>query len=158
MSVTLAKLGRVRDDVSLDDPAPARPVRHDRMGPHLLQQVGRAWRTNARLLSSVSRRYVYLALWVPNGLIVGCESLVFLTHPGFCLACIACAAASVGYSASLMLQQRSMALTPEEPAAIGVGLGAAAAALIQRDPKPEPGIKASGDELTQPLPDAMPKT
>lgn len=68
------------------------------MGPHLLQQVGRAWRTNARLLSSVSRRYVYLALWVPNGLIVGCESLVFLTHPGFCLACIACTAASVGYS------------------------------------------------------------
>ena len=33
------------------------------------------WRTNARLWSRTSRRYVYLALWVPNGLIVGCESL-----------------------------------------------------------------------------------
>lgn len=33
------------------------------------------WRTNARLWSSVPRRYVYLALWVPNGLIVGVESL-----------------------------------------------------------------------------------
>ncbi|MGN9840381.1 MFS transporter [Nonomuraea sp. H19] len=33
------------------------------------------WRTNARLWSSAPRRYVYLALWVPNGLIVGCESL-----------------------------------------------------------------------------------
>ena len=33
------------------------------------------WRTNTRLWSSTSRRGVYLALWVPNGLIVGCESL-----------------------------------------------------------------------------------
>lgn len=42
--------------------------------------------------------------------------------------------------------------------AIGVGLGAAAAALIQRDPKPEPGTRAERDELTQPQPDAMPRT
>ncbi|MET8505233.1 MFS transporter [Streptomyces sp. NPDC004787] len=33
------------------------------------------WRTNARLWSSPARRRVYLSLWVPNGLIVGCESL-----------------------------------------------------------------------------------
>jgi MFS family permease len=33
------------------------------------------WRVNARLWSSTARRYIYLALWVPNGLIVGCESL-----------------------------------------------------------------------------------
>ncbi|MFJ8661295.1 MFS transporter [Streptomyces sp. NPDC093795] len=33
------------------------------------------WRTNALLWSSASRRRVYLALWVPNGLVVGCESL-----------------------------------------------------------------------------------
>ncbi len=32
-------------------------------------------RTNALLWSSVPRRYVFLALWVPNGLVVGCESL-----------------------------------------------------------------------------------
>ncbi|MET8748309.1 MFS transporter [Streptomyces sp. NPDC004728] len=37
--------------------------------------IAATWRTNARLWSSVPRRYVYLALWVPNGLIVGVESL-----------------------------------------------------------------------------------
>ncbi|MFI6416085.1 MFS transporter [Streptomyces sp. NPDC050842] len=33
------------------------------------------WRTNARLWAAKPRRRVYLALWVPNGLVVGCESL-----------------------------------------------------------------------------------
>src|SRR5262249_39375341 len=33
------------------------------------------WPINARIWSASARRYVYLALWVPNGLIVGCESL-----------------------------------------------------------------------------------
>ncbi|MCW5253462.1 MFS transporter [Streptomyces sp. SHP 1-2] len=37
--------------------------------------ISATWRANARLWSSVPRRYVYLALWVPNGLIVGVESL-----------------------------------------------------------------------------------
>ncbi|AJT61889.1 hypothetical protein T261_0198 [Streptomyces lydicus] len=37
--------------------------------------VGETWRNNALLWSSRPRRHVYLALWVPNGLIVGCESL-----------------------------------------------------------------------------------
>ncbi|MGW6389003.1 MFS transporter [Streptomyces sp. NPDC055103] len=37
--------------------------------------VAETWRTNARLLSSPARRRCYLALWLPNGLIVGCESL-----------------------------------------------------------------------------------
>ncbi|MFB6983514.1 MFS transporter [Streptomyces scopuliridis] len=37
--------------------------------------VGETWRNNVWLLSSGPRRRVYLALWVPNGLIVGCESL-----------------------------------------------------------------------------------
>ncbi|WP_370415678.1 MFS transporter [Streptomyces fradiae] len=36
---------------------------------------GETWRTNALLWSSPARRRIYLALWVPNGLIVGCESL-----------------------------------------------------------------------------------
>lgn len=44
------------------------------------------WRINAVLWSSGPRRRVYLALWVPNGLIVGCESL-FVPYspstPGF---------------------------------------------------------------------------
>jgi predicted MFS family arabinose efflux permease len=33
------------------------------------------WRDNAVLWAEKSRRYVFLALWVPNGLIVGAESL-----------------------------------------------------------------------------------
>jgi hypothetical protein len=37
--------------------------------------VAATWRTNARLWSSPERRTLYLLLWVPNGLIVGCESL-----------------------------------------------------------------------------------
>lgn len=37
--------------------------------------VAETWRINAVLWSSGPRRRVYLALWVPNGLIVGCESL-----------------------------------------------------------------------------------
>ncbi|MEI5036227.1 MFS transporter [Streptomyces sp. S1A(2023)] len=37
------------------------------------------WRGNARLWASKPRRRVYLALWVPNGLVVGCESL-FVSH------------------------------------------------------------------------------
>jgi predicted MFS family arabinose efflux permease len=43
--------------------------------------VADTWRTNARLWSSPGRRYVYLALWVPNGLIVGCESLFVAYAP-----------------------------------------------------------------------------
>ncbi|MFF8289010.1 MFS transporter [Streptomyces sp. NPDC016309] len=37
--------------------------------------IAETWRTHARLWSLAPRRYVYLALWVPNGLIVGVESL-----------------------------------------------------------------------------------
>jgi MFS family permease len=37
--------------------------------------VTETWAGNARLWSSPVRRALYLALWVPNGLIVGCEAL-----------------------------------------------------------------------------------
>jgi predicted MFS family arabinose efflux permease len=37
--------------------------------------VRETWRVNARLWALPARRYVYLALWVPNGLVVGCEAL-----------------------------------------------------------------------------------
>ncbi|WP_327392751.1 MFS transporter [Streptomyces sp. NBC_01186] len=37
--------------------------------------VADTWRDNSLLWSAPARRYVYLALWVPNGLVVGCESL-----------------------------------------------------------------------------------
>lgn len=33
------------------------------------------WSVNRSLLSSPARRAVYLAMWVPNGLVVGCEAL-----------------------------------------------------------------------------------
>ncbi|MFI6394990.1 MFS transporter [Nonomuraea sp. NPDC050540] len=44
--------------------------------------VAATWRTNVRLWSSAPRRYVYLALWVPNGLIAGCEALFIPYAPG----------------------------------------------------------------------------
>jgi len=136
--------------------------------------VRATWRGNARLWSSVPRRYVYLALWVPNGLIVGCESLyvaydskhagllfacaafgmligdtltgrfvpalwrerlgpplrlllaapylIFAVHPALPFAVAAVVLASIGYSASLLLQERLLALTPEEMQGQGLGL------------------------------------
>lgn len=37
--------------------------------------VSATWRTNALPWSYGPRRHLYLALWIPNGLVVGCESL-----------------------------------------------------------------------------------
>jgi predicted MFS family arabinose efflux permease len=136
--------------------------------------VTETWRDNARLWSSKPRRTVYLALWVPNGLIVGCESLyipyaprhsgllfavaalgmlagdtltgrfvpprwrnrlsvplslllaapylIFALHPAVPLAVAAVALASIGYSASLLLQETLMSLTPEELSGHALGL------------------------------------
>jgi MFS family permease len=132
------------------------------------------WRINARLWSSPPRRFIYLASWVPNGLIVGCESLfipyaprgagllfafaalgmltgdtltgrflpdrwrqrigtplrlllaapylAFALHPALALAAAAAALASVGYAATLLLQQRLMILTPDELSGHALGL------------------------------------
>jgi MFS family permease len=136
--------------------------------------VAQTWRTNARLWSSPPRRYVYLALWVPNGLIVGCESLfvpytprnaglllsvaalgmlagdtvtgrflsarwrerlgpflrlllavpylVFLLDPAFPVAAAAVLVASFGYSATLLLTERLVALTPGDMQGQALGL------------------------------------
>jgi predicted MFS family arabinose efflux permease len=136
--------------------------------------VTETWRNNVQLWSSAPRRYVYLALWVPNGLIVGCESLfipyapqhagllfafaalgmlagdtltgrfishrwrerlsaplrlllaapylIFALRPALPLAVAAVVLASVGYSASLILQQRLIALTPDELSGHALGL------------------------------------
>ncbi|MFI6492279.1 MFS transporter [Streptomyces sp. NPDC050564] len=54
--------------------------------------VAETWRTNARLWSSPERRTLYLLLWVPNGLIVGCESLYVSYAPSRAGALFACAA------------------------------------------------------------------
>ncbi|MDX6331487.1 MAG: hypothetical protein QOI83_3870, partial [Streptomycetaceae bacterium] len=165
--------------------------------------VTETWRTNARLWSSKPRRYVYLALWVPNGLIVGCESLfvpyapqhaglllacaalgmlvgdtltgrfvpkrwrerlgaplrlllaapylVFALHPALPLAVAAVVLASIGYSASLLLQERLMSLTPDELSgqAFGLhssgmltmqGVGAALAGAVAQRTSPSTGM------------------
>ena len=141
------------------------------------------WRINARLWSSTARRYVYLALWVPNGLIVGCESLfvayaprhagllfvaaaagmlagdtlagrfipsrwrerlgtplrvvlaapylIFAARPELPIAVIAVAVASVGFCASLLLQERLMELTPDELSGQAQGLASSGTMAMQ---------------------------
>lgn len=145
--------------------------------------IAATWRVNARLLSSPPRLYVYLALWVPNGLIVGCESLfvsytpahagtllaaaalgmlagdtlmgrfvpvrhrerlsaplrlllavpyaIFAVHPPLPLAATAAAIASIGYAASLLLQDRLMRLTPDEFSGHALGLGSSGIMTMQ---------------------------
>ncbi|MDR0343374.1 MAG: MFS transporter [Nocardiopsaceae bacterium] len=145
--------------------------------------IRETWRNNALLWSARSRRYVYLALWVPNGLIVGCESLfvpyaprhagllfafaalgmlagdtvtgrfvpsrwrqrlgaplrlllgapylIFVLHPPLPLAVIAITAASIGYSATLLLQQRLMDLTQDDLAGHALGLASSGMLTMQ---------------------------
>ncbi|WEO96868.1 MFS transporter [Streptomyces sp. FXJ1.172] len=50
------------------------------------------WRTNALLWSSRSRRLTYLGLWLPNGLVVGCESLYVSYAPHAAGTLFACGA------------------------------------------------------------------
>ncbi|MFF2849886.1 MFS transporter [Streptomyces sp. NPDC058001] len=142
-----------------------------------------SWRGNVVLLSSRPRRYVYLALWVPNGLIVGCESmfvpyspehagllfafaalgmlvgdtvagrfvpqgwrrrldaplrlllaapyLVFALDPGLSVAAVAVTLASIGFAATLLLQDRLMALTPDELSGHALGLHSAGMLTMQ---------------------------
>jgi MFS family permease len=54
--------------------------------------VGATWRTNATLWRSRPRRLTYLGLWIPNGLIVGCESLYVPYTPRSAGTLFACAA------------------------------------------------------------------
>ncbi|WP_433508647.1 MFS transporter [Nonomuraea sp. CA-143628] len=145
--------------------------------------ITETWRDNARLWSAKPRRYVYLALWVPNGLIVGCESLfvpyapeqagflfacaalgmlagdvvagrfvpplwrerlrvplclllalpylIFVLRPALPVAVAAIVLASAGYSASLLLQERLMALTPEELSGHALGLHSSGMVTMQ---------------------------
>jgi predicted MFS family arabinose efflux permease len=141
------------------------------------------WRVNRVLWSSGLRRRLYLALWVPNGLIVGCESLyvaydpphagllfacaaagmlagdtllgrfvpswwrerlsaplrlllaapylVFLLRPSLPVALAAVMLASAGYSASLLLQERLMSVTPEEMSGQALGLQSSGVLTMQ---------------------------
>ncbi|NUR87553.1 MAG: MFS transporter, partial [Nonomuraea sp.] len=145
--------------------------------------VAETWRGNALLWSDRSRRIVFLALWIPNGLIVGCESLFVSYAPGHAGTLLAAAAlgmlagdvvfgrfvpsrwrprlgvplllllalpyllflagpppavvvgavavASVGYAASLVQQEKLMALTPEEHSGQALGLHASGMTTMQ---------------------------
>ncbi|GGU05257.1 MFS transporter [Streptomyces violascens] len=136
--------------------------------------IAETWRVNPRLWGSGSRRRLYIGLWVPNGLIVGCESLFvsyapdhagllfasaavgmlagdtvmgrFLSpswrrrlpvplllllavpylalapHPPLPLAVAAVTLSSVGYAASLLQQERLVALVPEGMTGQALGL------------------------------------
>ncbi|EPD89267.1 hypothetical protein HMPREF1486_06501 [Streptomyces sp. HPH0547] len=136
--------------------------------------VAATWRTNALLWSSRPRRLVYLALWVPNGLVVGCESLyvpyaphhagllfacgalgmlagdtamgrfvpahwrrrlpvpmlallaapflLFVLRPPLPVAAGLVTVATVGFAASLLLQERLLELTPHELSGHALGL------------------------------------
>lgn len=50
---------------------------------------------NALLWSSRPRRYVYLAMWLPNGLIVGCEAVFVPYSPDHAGVLLAFAAAGM---------------------------------------------------------------
>ncbi|WP_128431599.1 MFS transporter [Streptomyces cyaneus] len=145
--------------------------------------VAATWRSNALLWSSRPRRHVYLALWIPNGLVVGCESLYVAYAPDTAGTLFACAAlgmfvgdvtvgrllpprlrphlgipllvllalpylfftlrptlpwaavavtvASIGFGASLVQQERLMALTPDELSGHALGLHGAGMLTMQ---------------------------
>ncbi|WP_086564374.1 MFS transporter [Streptomyces africanus] len=145
--------------------------------------VPATWRANALLWSSAPRRRIYLALWIPNGLVVGCESLYvsyapdsagtlfafaalgmlagdvlvgrlvpprlrprlghplllllatpylpFLLHPPLPLAAAAVTLASVGFGASLVQQERLVALTPDTLTGHALGLHSAGMLTMQ---------------------------
>ncbi|MFF0222775.1 MFS transporter [Streptomyces sp. NPDC004629] len=145
--------------------------------------VTATWRTNAVLWSARPRRLTYLGLWIPNGLIVGCESLyvsyapdaagtlfacaalgmlagdvtvgrllpgpvrtrlatpllvllaapyaVFALRPAVPLAAVCVTLASVGFGASLVQQERLMALTPDELSGHALGLHSAGMLTMQ---------------------------
>jgi Arabinose efflux permease len=136
--------------------------------------IGVTWRDNRLLWSERRRRYLYLGMWVPNGLIVGCEALFipYSTHwSGLLLSASALGmmfgdllvgrflgperrrrlveplrlllaapyllfvlplpigvatalvvAASVGYGATLLLQERLLAVTPAGLSGHALGL------------------------------------
>ncbi|MCF3131021.1 MFS transporter [Streptomyces olivochromogenes] len=145
--------------------------------------VAETWRTNALLWSARPRRLTYLGLWIPNGLVVGCESLfvsydpgaagtlfacaalgmlagdltvgrlvpdavrarlatpllvllaapylLFVLHPAVPVAAACAALASVGFGASLVQQERLMALTPDGLGGHALGLHSAGMLTVQ---------------------------
>ncbi|KOX46322.1 MFS transporter [Streptomyces sp. NRRL F-7442] len=145
--------------------------------------VRATWHANARLWSARPRRHLYLALWIPNGLVVGCESLyvsydpraagtlfacaalgmlagdvtvgrllparlrprlgvpllvllatpylVLFLRPPLPLTAVLVALASVGFGATLVQQERLLALTPDELSGHALGLHSAGMLTLQ---------------------------
>ncbi|WP_433322960.1 MFS transporter [Spirillospora sp. CA-294931] len=145
--------------------------------------IGETWRTNGILWSSKPRRHIFLALWIPNGLIVGCEALfvpydpahagllfafaafgmligdtlvgrfvphewrprlgaplrlllaapylVLFVQPPLTVTLAAVTLASVGFAASLLLQERLVALTPDQISGQAFGLQGAGMLTMQ---------------------------
>ncbi|MDT6986329.1 hypothetical protein ACFSUJ_19415 [Streptomyces lusitanus] len=144
----------------------AATVRERSIRPPRRPDLRETWTTNAALLSRTGPRALLLNLWVPNGLIVGCEALfipyagenagvllaaasggmllgdltvgrllspewrrrsafplrlllavpylLFALHPPALVAAVAVFVASAGFAATLPLQERLLALTPEQ--------------------------------------------
>ena len=145
--------------------------------------VRTTWRDNRLLWGNPQRRCLYLAMWVPNGLIVGCEALFIpystrfsglllsasalgmlagdlfvgrfltarrrqpLTEPlrlllaapyllflfalPVGLAATLVLIASIGYAATLLLQERLLAITPHELSGHALGLHSAGMLTMQ---------------------------
>ena len=144
----------------------AATVRERSIRPPRRPGLRETWTANAALLSRTGPRALLLNLWVPNGLIVGCEALfipyaqedagillaaasggmllgdltvgrllsaewrrrcayplrlllaepylLFALHPPTAVAAVAVFVASAGFAATLPLQERLLALTPEQ--------------------------------------------
>ncbi|MFD5877364.1 MFS transporter [Streptomyces yangpuensis] len=60
----------------------AATVREHSVRPTRRPGLRQTWRTNAELFSHPGRRALLLALWVPGGLVVGCEALFISYDPG----------------------------------------------------------------------------
>jgi predicted MFS family arabinose efflux permease len=145
--------------------------------------VAITWRINRQLLSSPARRALYLSMWVPNGLVVGCEALfvpyapqaaaalfvaaalgmllgdmaagrflsprlrrrsvtplrfllaapylLFVLPLSLPVAAGAAAVASAGFAATLLLQERLIALTGEDIRGQALGLHATGMKAMQ---------------------------
>ena len=145
--------------------------------------VSASWRTNRELFASPERRVLFTALWLPTGLIVGCEALfvpysphwaglllsaaavgmlggdvvvarvldartrarvagglrlllaapylLFAFAPPLVVTAIAVLAASGGYAATLMLQERLVAITPPTQSGHVLGLHSAGMLTLQ---------------------------
>ncbi|MGW5970387.1 MFS transporter [Streptomyces sp. NPDC055186] len=89
VAAVLTGLGLVAVATTVREHSTRRPADPGRPGPRPRSGLRRTWTTNVELFSHPGRRALLLNLWVPNGLIVGCEAL-FLSydpeHAGILLA------------------------------------------------------------------------